>query len=469
MTERKMKRKLLTALLVIGAFAAVFIVPARTQAAINPQINFQGKLTNPSDGTNVADGTYSIVFSIYSVPSGGVATWTETQGSVSVSAGIFRVALGSVTALPGSVDFNTTPLYLGIKVGADLEMTPRVQFTASPYAFNSDKLGGLSSSGYVQLSPSGQQTGNINVSGNLTAGGTYNGNTFTNSSLVFGAVASAGVQSASAQALNLTSGTTGALTVDSGTTGAVNVGTGANAKAITMGNTTSGTTISQKVGSGTTAFVIQDATDTLLAIDSNNNYIYIGGSSAVATPTLLVLGAKSATGDPTGTNGAMYYNSADGDYRAYQNGSWASIQPIRYVYLGADVTRAATTYADVTGMNFTVAANRNYELKCSIIYRSAATTTGIGIALNGPASPTLVAGQFTSNSTATALNGRSFNAYNGTGKTTGVTTANADTYGLFNAYFRNGTTAGTLTLRFAGETTTTVTIRAGTYCSLAEM
>ena len=53
------------------------------KAAINPQINFQGKLTN-TDGTNVTNGTYSIVFSMYSVASAGSPIWTETQGSVSL-------------------------------------------------------------------------------------------------------------------------------------------------------------------------------------------------------------------------------------------------------------------------------------------------------------------------------------------------------------------------------------------------
>lgn len=120
-----------------------------TQASINPYINFQGKLTNP-DGTNLTNGTYTIVFSLYTVASGGSNVWTESK-SVTVSDGIFQTSLGDTTALPGSVDFNTGTLYLGVKVGTDAEMTPRVALTAAPYAFNTDKLNGLSSSGYVQL------------------------------------------------------------------------------------------------------------------------------------------------------------------------------------------------------------------------------------------------------------------------------------------------------------------------------
>jgi parallel beta-helix repeat protein len=140
-------------------------------AGINRQISFQGKLVNP-DGTNVTDGSYSIVFSIYTVASAGTNIWTETQ-SVTLSNGIFQVNLGSVTALPGSVDFNTDNIYLGIKVGADAEMTPRVQFTAVPQAFNAEKLGGLDKTGFIQNTTSMQSSANLYIQsgavGNVTA------------------------------------------------------------------------------------------------------------------------------------------------------------------------------------------------------------------------------------------------------------------------------------------------------------
>ena len=133
------------------------LVPVHSRAAINRQINFQGKLTNP-DGTNITDGNYSIRYRIYTSSSldganpcaANSCKWEETQ-SVAVADGIFQVSLGSSTALPGSVDFNSSPLYLGVKVGSDAEMTPRIQFTAAPYAFNSDSVDGIDSAGLVQL------------------------------------------------------------------------------------------------------------------------------------------------------------------------------------------------------------------------------------------------------------------------------------------------------------------------------
>ncbi len=129
----------------------------KTSAAINQQINFQGKITNP-DGTNVTNGSYTLVFSIYTVPSAGSNVWTESK-SLTVTDGIFRTSLGDTTALPGSVDFNSSALYLGVKVGADAEMTPRVRLTAAPYAFNSDTLDGIDSTAFGQLNASQTWTG----------------------------------------------------------------------------------------------------------------------------------------------------------------------------------------------------------------------------------------------------------------------------------------------------------------------
>lgn len=152
-------------LLFIAGLVLAF-TPSPANATINNEINFQGKLANP-DGTNVTDGSYSIRFRIYNHASNDGAAacaansclWEETQGTVAVDDGIFRVALGSSTALPGSVDFNTAGLYLGVKVGSDAEMTPRIQFTAAPYAFNSDRLNGLASSAFGQLASSQTWTG----------------------------------------------------------------------------------------------------------------------------------------------------------------------------------------------------------------------------------------------------------------------------------------------------------------------
>jgi hypothetical protein len=131
-----LKPKLISAGLLM---AIIFLAVQNVYSAvgIRQTINFQGKLVN-SSGLNVADSTYSVVFSLYTASSGGSNIWQETQ-SVPTIDGLFRVELGSSTSLSG-VDFNQDELYLGIKVGADAEMTPRVRFTATPYAFQAKNV-----------------------------------------------------------------------------------------------------------------------------------------------------------------------------------------------------------------------------------------------------------------------------------------------------------------------------------------
>ncbi|MDO8581984.1 MAG: hypothetical protein Q7S16_03850 [bacterium] len=134
-------------------FQLHFISPTFAAAGINKQIQYEGKLTD-AGGTAVADGAYSIVFSLYTVSSGGSAAWTETQ-SVTVSNGYFAVMLGSSTSL-SSITFSDDTYYLGVKVGSDAEMTPRKRIGAAAYAFNADSLGGTDASSFSTLT--GSQT-----------------------------------------------------------------------------------------------------------------------------------------------------------------------------------------------------------------------------------------------------------------------------------------------------------------------
>ena len=146
------------AIALIGlAFIAFFTPQADALTGIRRTINFQGKLVN-TNGTNVANGNYSIVFSIYDVASNGTALWSETQSTVSVTDGVFQIELGSSTAFPADFNFNWDGRYLGVNVASDGEMTPRIRLTAVPYAFNSEKVAGLT----VQ-----DTSGNASTSGTL--------------------------------------------------------------------------------------------------------------------------------------------------------------------------------------------------------------------------------------------------------------------------------------------------------------
>ena len=140
---------------------------ATSEAALNKQINYQGKLTNAS-GVAVTNGTYNIQFKLYTVSTGGTAIWTETRTDpdrVQVTSGLFSVLLGEVNSLSG-VDFNQT-LYLGVNIGGtavsptwDGEMTPRKKLGVVPAAVVAEKainiLGG--SAGYIPFQTAADTT-----------------------------------------------------------------------------------------------------------------------------------------------------------------------------------------------------------------------------------------------------------------------------------------------------------------------
>jgi len=106
-------------------------------AEVPPNINYQGTLTDSSG--NPITGIRSIQFLLYSVSSGGIALWNETQPSVIITEGLFSVSLGSVTPLPPHL-FDGSTRWLGIRVSPDLaELTPRQPLVTVPYGFKSEE------------------------------------------------------------------------------------------------------------------------------------------------------------------------------------------------------------------------------------------------------------------------------------------------------------------------------------------
>lgn len=384
-----MNRLRLIALLALCAACMWACMPTRqAEATITNYMSFQGKLTNP-DGTNVTNNSYTVVFSIYTVASAGSAVWTETK-SVTVTDGLFQTNLGDVTALPGSVNFNSNSLYLGVKVGADAEMTPRVRLTAAPQAFNSDLLDGLDSSAFAQLS-----AGNLNIgSGTVTSGAingltlaqaadgfTLAGGTTARTLTVTGANITVGntitptaagalsVQSNGANALTLTSGaaatwstTAGVLTVQgfagvtvtspasAGATGAIALQSG-NSSAGTAGNvtidtgTTSTGTPAVNIGS-TNAKAVQIGNNTAnpaITIDSGTGTINIGNGAQARTVNLGTGGAAQLVNVGSG-NGASTL-----DLQAGTGGLDITTQGGSALNVGANAVAQTVNVGNTTG------------------------------------------------------------------------------------------------------------------------
>jgi hypothetical protein len=98
-------------------------------------------------------------------------------------------------------------------------------------------------------------------------------------------------------------------------------------------------------------FVVMDNYIQAFAV-KDNGQVQIGTGAGSATPGLLVLDSKNTTGDPTGVNGAMYYNSNDLKFRCYRNGAWENCgQTQDYTsYINA-YTGSTTPGTPSTGIN----------------------------------------------------------------------------------------------------------------------
>ena len=109
--------------------------------AVPDGYSYQGYLTDPA-GSPI-NGTINITFSLYDDINAINANWSEIQ-SVEVSQGLFQVKLGLITPFP--TDLFGVPLWLGMQLGSDAEMNPRVALGSAPYAYDADTLDGWDSS-----------------------------------------------------------------------------------------------------------------------------------------------------------------------------------------------------------------------------------------------------------------------------------------------------------------------------------
>lgn len=102
--------------------------PADLEVVAAGAIPIQGRLTDQNGAP--LNGTYSITFRLYEVPSGGTALCSDNN-SVTVTNGLFS------SYLDGCYNYVTGQrLHLGVQVGSDAEMTPRQVIYAVPYALS---------------------------------------------------------------------------------------------------------------------------------------------------------------------------------------------------------------------------------------------------------------------------------------------------------------------------------------------
>lgn len=116
----------------IGSAILLMVVALAVAAAADvPRlINYQGLLTDANG--HPLYGQYLVRFSVYGSLGGSDTLWTESH-VVDVYEGLFDVILGSVAPIPGNL-FEDEGRWMGITVGYDPEISPRMQLTSVPFA-----------------------------------------------------------------------------------------------------------------------------------------------------------------------------------------------------------------------------------------------------------------------------------------------------------------------------------------------
>ncbi|QQS20431.1 right-handed parallel beta-helix repeat-containing protein [Candidatus Saccharibacteria bacterium] len=134
-------------------------------------------------------------------------------------------------------------------------------------------------------------------------------------------------------------------------------------------STTSGTAIINDIGTGTiyagqamtaggldirfkqaasaSAFQIQSGAIDYLTADTSGNKIQIGSATTDANAILFGLDSYNNATDPTGYNGAMYYNSNTSKFRCYEGGIWTNCA-------GAAASAIQNQYAGTQTANFNI-------------------------------------------------------------------------------------------------------------------
>ncbi len=286
----------------------------QSSAATANTLNFQGRLLANTGGL-VPDGSYNIEFNLYDDELVGTNLWTETRtggSAVTIKNGYFSVYLGEVNPFSSSIDWDQN-LWLTMNVNGDGEMTPRFKLTAVPYAFSAGAL--VDASGnrktaddFAQLAPSSPQMINAAVTAlslNQTgAGGLID--LLNNGNLVF-SIGNSG---------NTTVGGDVLAQNTSNSTNALRVLDSVNSSFLQIDTQNKISTFGSSIGVSST--ILQGGNGGIQITSGAN--INIG--QVDTNGTLLVLDVKTDAGDPTGTNGAMYYNQDAQKFRCFENGTW---------------------------------------------------------------------------------------------------------------------------------------------------
>lgn len=136
-------------------------------------------------------------------------------------------------------------------------------------------------------------------------------------------------------------------------------------------------------------------------------------------------------------------------------------------FVTASYTNATTTFSSVPNLSFPVSAGANYYVECEIVWQGSANTTGAKYQWTGPASPSAVVSGATFGITATTSGNAAAVAFSSAMANTGTITTATNFHDVVRLSLINGATAGTVQLQAAANGVGTLTIQAGSSCTLS--
>jgi hypothetical protein len=154
----------------IGIAPALALTPAAARADVPLNIGYQGRLLDT--GRHPLAGPVNLELRIFELQNAGTALYTEQQAAVSLVDGVFQVRIGTgtapspagglETALTGAVD-----RWFELVVNGEV-LAPRQPFSAVPFAFEADYLGGKHLASLVQKNEASSISGHMLASGAVT-------------------------------------------------------------------------------------------------------------------------------------------------------------------------------------------------------------------------------------------------------------------------------------------------------------
>lgn len=121
---------------------------------------------------------------------------------------------------------------------------------------------------------------------------------------------------------------------------------------------------------------------------------------------------------------------------------------------------ATTTLANATGLAFSALASSTYIIEVFLLWDASAATVGIKVTATASGTPNITAGHFITDATNGTPDSSSYNA-NDVVVTTSASAFTTYNLGMLHAILKTSTSASTWQLRFAAETTGTITVKAG--------